>query len=166
MDEEHWAQVLDEVYTLGGSAEYPSEETEGELDSDIDLSQRLDLDVDAVQDAVETLCERRLATENTLGLGDNETHRYSVTLKSDGFQLGHDRDQAQRDRASNRAVTLLTFVLAIVGMSQATALTAQVSGTVTGLMALIVWVGALLILFFTYLGLLKAGNLDFRDLEK
>lgn len=166
MADKHWAQVLDEIYALGGSAEYPSDKTEGQLDSDVDLSQRLDLDVETVQDAVEVLLDRRLATDGTVGLGDDETHRYSVTLKSDGFQLAHDRDQAHRNRASNRAVTLLTLVLAFVGMTQATALTARVSDVITGMWATVVWAGAFLILIITYFGLYATGALDFNDLEK
>jgi len=166
MAEKYWAQVLDEIYKLGGSAEYPSDQTDEKLDSDVDLSQRLDLDVDTVQNAVKTLLDRRLATDKSIGLNDGETHRYSVTLKSDGFQLAHDRDQAQRDRASNRAVTLLTLVLAFVGMAQATALTARVSNTITGTWANTAWAGAFLILLITYIGLLKNDALEFADLQK
>lgn len=116
------------------------------MDPDVDLSQQLDLDVETVQSAVKTLLERRLATDETVGIGEDEPQRYNVTLKSEGFQLAHDRDQAQRNRASNRAVTLLTLVLAFVGMAQATALTAQASEIVTGRLAFVIWIGAFLIL--------------------
>ncbi|QOS10752.1 uncharacterized protein HfgLR_03025 [Haloferax gibbonsii] len=163
MSNKKWAQVLDKLYEMGGSGEYPSEKTEGEIESDVDLSQQLDLSEKQVREGVKTLLDRRLATDETIGLGKGKTIRNNVTLKSDGFQLAHDRDQAQRDRASNRAVTLLTLVLAFVGIAQATALTAQVSQIVRGTVSFVVWLGAFLILIVTYVGLYRSGALDFSN---
>lgn len=166
MANQPWAQVLDTLYGMGGSGDIPNNPTIAELDPDVDLSQKLDLDIETIREGVKILTQRDLAYTQIIGVEEDETYRDRVTLKSDGFQLAHDRDQAQRSRATNQAVTLLTFVLAWVGIAQAMALTARVSEVITGDISTVVTIGAFLILLVIFLGLIKRGHLDYIEPAK
>lgn len=105
-----------------------------------------------------------LVDDSTIGIdpcSDDSNPRYEVTLKNTGFTLSHDRRQELRNLRSNRSITLLTFVLAFVGMAQATALTANVSNFVTGDAAFAIWGAAGIVLVVIYLALWFRGSFNF-----
>ena len=129
-----WQEVLDTLYQLGGRAEFPSKDTEGSLDPDTNLVAQTDFTQEEIEKANETLAKMSLATDATIGnMDENEVTRYELTLTGDGYSFAHDRQQEKRNLRSNRSVTLLTVVLAIVGLAQATALTANATDMVTGI---------------------------------
>lgn len=177
-----WARLLDELYEMGGFGEFPTDETEAELDPTTDLTNRLEMDIETLEETSETLQGRGLATvEVTTGeYIENWSggERKEVGLETDGFRLAHDRDQARRDReqerrnrelarqnrASNQAVALLTVVLAFVGAAQAVAVTAPISDLINGTTSTVITLAAMAILITTYFGLFFAGRLDFGSL--
>lgn len=153
MSDKPWEQVIDALYGLGGYGELPGDETANGADPSVDLSRLIELNTETIDNAALALQERGLADVSRKVDGNGSI----VKLETEGFRLGHDRDEAKRSRAGNRAVLLLTVVLAMVGMAQAFALTARVSEYVSGEMAAVAAYGALVLFFVVYIGLLRKG---------
>jgi hypothetical protein len=165
MRENPWEDVLDELYQMGGRGEFPSDDTEQPLDDEANLVTRLGASQIEVEEAAKTLQKMDLAVSSTVGRADDDNPtRYELSLHGDGYDFAHNRQQEKRNIRSNRSVSLLTLVLAFVGMAQATALTANVSDNVTGNMAIVVTFGAGLILLAIYVHLLQSGYFDSDEL--
>lgn len=164
MRQNPWEELLDELYVMGGRAEFPSEDTEIALGESVNLVDRMELSQEEIKRASKTLQKMNLIKATTVGHSEGEGHgRNELTLTGDGFDFSHNRQQEQRNIRSNRSITLLTLVLAFVGMAQATALTANVSQMVTGMMAASLTFGAGGILLAIYIALYRTGMLDIED---
>lgn len=164
MRQNPWEELLDELYEMGGRAEYLSEDTEITLDETVNLVDRMELSQEEIERASETLQKMDLIKATTVGHSEGEGHgRNELILTGDGFDFSHNRQQEQRNIRSNRSITLLTLVLAFVGMAQATALTANVSQMVTGTMAASLTFGSGGILLVIYVALYRTGMLDIED---
>lgn len=164
MRQNPWQAVLDELYQMGGQAEFPSRDTEEPLDQVLNLVEQADLPEEDVRKASITLQKMNLAVSSTIGnFDDDEPTRNELILTGEGYSFAHDRQQEKRNIRSNRSVVLLTVVLAFVGMAQATALTATVSEDTPRIIALIVTAGAALMLIVIFTALHRAGQLDIKE---
>ena len=162
-----WERVIDELYEMGGYGEWPSEETNQELDGEVDLTHRTDLSEDMVEKAANALERSGLAdvngtVESPEGKPPNE--RMRVVLNQPGFHLANSRREAERNREMNRSVAFLTLALAFVGIAEATSILAQVSDRTKGIAASIVVLVAILFLWRVYSKFYDVGILDIGDI--
>lgn len=165
MDSNPWEEVIDELYEMGGYGEWCHPEDEGDvpINRGIDLRSRTDQDADKLIDIVDRLESSGLVHEEHLfepgemeGNTVSSVAYFGVGLTEDGFSLAHDRRAEKRNHESNRSITILTFVLAVVGLSQATALTVRTDSLIaTGVLA-----GAAVIFFIVYIRLIQQGIID------
>lgn len=166
MAENSWEEVLDELYEMGGYGETTILLEEGNVNEDLDLDERTGLAEYELVEIVDRLASAGLVHETKKSPIGNITYRelnsnlhQGIGLTEEGFSLAHDRRAEQRNHESNRSIIRLTFVLAVVGFAQATALTVRANSKLA-------W-GVLLggiILLVGYYGLLRAGIIDFEEL--
>lgn len=167
MAENSWEEVLDELYEMGGYGETTILLEEGNVNEDLDLDERTGLAEYELVEIVDRLASAELVHMTEKSPIGNQTHRelnsnlhQGIGLTEEGFSLAHDRQAEERNHKSNRSITILTFVLAVVGFAQATALTARANSKLAGGVLL----GAGIILLVVYYGLVRAGAIDFEAL--
>lgn len=162
-----WEIVLDDLYEMGGYGEYPNEQTERDIDENINILLRLDMTRGEIEEAAVTLRDSGLVEfGETVDSPEDKppNRRRFIQLEKEGFNLAHDRRQAEQSRTSNQSVALLTLVLAIVGLAQATALSAQISSFPENLIAGFVTLVAAAFLVMIYRRLYSHGILDIESL--
>lgn len=168
MDRRPWLQVLDALYEMGGYGEWPTDETKCPLNPDLNVAERTDLSPETIEEAALTLHHSGIIDINQTSdtSEDKEpNHRRCARLERAGFDLAHDRLQARRNRASNQSVAFLTFVLAVVGISQATALTVQAAGGPSVIPSIVTFASAV-ILAIVFFRLYNTGVLDLDELDE
>lgn len=155
---EPWEMLLDAIYEWAGYGEYPHQTDDGYY-MDKNLANKLDLSPETIRHTAEVLRENDLAQTRLTGSLEAGNRRYEIILTDSGRQLAHDRVQSRRDRSSDRSITQLTFVLAVVGIAQATALTAQVSSHPSKVISSVVTLIAGIILAIVFVRLYLSDQL-------
>lgn len=164
MDSNPWEEVIDELYEMGGYGETKILLEEGNVNKNLDLDDRTGLDEHELVEIVDRLESAGLIQVTEKSPIGNQTHRElnsnlhrGIGLTEEGFSLAHDRRAEKRNHKSNRSIVILTSVLAVVGLAQATALAVSADSPIaTGVLT-----GAAFIFAVVYLVLYRAGIIDF-----
>lgn len=117
MSEPDWAEVIEVLYSE--APDWPSHE----ITADHLFVKKTSLDEEAATETVEALESWGLVavevTEMELNEVDSpEASAWGYKLTKDGFEVAHQREQAQRDLTANQSLNFLTFVLAVAAASE------------------------------------------------
>lgn len=148
MDEPDWARILQYLHHHNGEIRRtaPIEDDRPDQEEQRNaLHEGLREEIDLENEEDEKIAETYQHLKNTgLVVFENNVDYAGLKLTSDGFDVAHDREMAQRNYGINRALVLFTVFLVLSG------LVGPIPGTirsVRGMLGVLILVGLLVVLY-------------------
>lgn len=168
-----WEKILTIPYRKGDPIEIPLPDEE--LGEDHILVEQTGLEPERVEDQIDFLSRMDLiamiwveAEDETVEEqdgGQGYSHRI-LKLEEAGFKVAHEREQGLREEGASSAVALLTGVLSLVALIQASVAFTSVSGRLQTILVGLMIVGATGLFIGSWYQLFKAGILDLGSLSE